>query len=146
MVLRLLENAFASQKLNLFVFTHSPKEYSPPGSCHHLRSRRESPISPRHCFLKDYFPPAKKGKTTRDLKKCPKLNLWGYWSHVLINPTISARFTFFFLFWHNLDSTLPYPTFNHFSPTICQIKIFNCTFFPILKSSPLLSKVDARQY
>ena len=93
MVLRLLENAFASQKLNLFIFTHSPKQYSPPGSCHHPRSRRESPISNRHCFLKDYFPPAKKGKTTRDLKKCPKLNLWGYWSHVLMNPTIFARFT-----------------------------------------------------
>ena len=35
MVLRLLENAFVSQNLNLFIFTHVPKQNSPLDSHHH---------------------------------------------------------------------------------------------------------------
>ena len=47
-------------------------------------------------------------ETIRDLKKWPKLNLQGYWSQVLINPTIFVLFTFLVtaLLYHNLDSSM----------------------------------------
>ena len=35
MMLRLLENVFVIQKINLFIFTHVPKQKSPLGSYHY---------------------------------------------------------------------------------------------------------------
>ena len=51
MVFILLENTFMSQKLNLFIFTHAPRENSSPGSYyHHSRQKRNYPLSPNKVF------------------------------------------------------------------------------------------------
>ena len=42
----------------------------------------------------DLFFHQQKGGRVMELKKWPILNLWGYWSQVLINSTIFATFTF----------------------------------------------------
>ena len=80
-------------KLNLFIFTHVPKQNPPPGSYHNHPEQR---------FL--YFSPAERGEDY-GAEKLPKLNLRGYWSQVLINSTISVTFKFlaFVLLYHNLD-------------------------------------------
>ena len=40
-VLRLLANTFVSKKLNLFIFTHSCKQNSPPGFDHYILPRQK---------------------------------------------------------------------------------------------------------
>ena len=62
------------KKLILVIFTHASK----------------AKISPR--FLSS--PIRQREITLRELKNRPKLNLWGDWSQVLINPIIFAAFTF----------------------------------------------------
>ena len=42
------------KKLNLFIFTHTPKQNSPPG-------RWKLPIPPELCFLKIFLPEQKGG-------------------------------------------------------------------------------------
>ena len=54
-------NTFVSQKLNLFKFTHVPKQDSPPGFYHYPLGRRELPIPAEQHFLKIFFPEQKKG-------------------------------------------------------------------------------------
>ena len=55
MELRLLEDVFMCQKLNLFIFTHALKQKSPLG-------RRKLPILPEQPFLKNFFSPSRKGE------------------------------------------------------------------------------------
>ena len=87
---RLLENAFANQKMILVIFAHASKAK--------LSSRFLSP------------PLRQREITPRKLKKWPKLNLWD-WSQVLINPIIFAPFTFSLalLLYHNLDLCILIP-------------------------------------
>ena len=59
MVLRLLANTFVSQKINLFIFIHVPKQNSHSGFYHYPPGRRNLPIPPEQCFL--YFFPIRKG-------------------------------------------------------------------------------------
>ena len=54
-------NTFVSQKLNLFNFTHAPKQNSPPGFYHYPPGRRELRIPPEQHFLKIFFPEQKEG-------------------------------------------------------------------------------------
>ena len=67
MVLRLLEETFVRQKLNLFIFAHSPKQNSPPG-------RRKLPISPNSIFWKSVFSPSGRGKDY-EAEKMTKIKL-----------------------------------------------------------------------
>ena len=57
MVLRLLQNAFMGQNLNLFVFAYTSKQNSPPRSYHHPPDRRKLPIFNYENLL---FPPAER--------------------------------------------------------------------------------------
>ena len=72
------------KKLNLFIFTHAPKQNSPPW-------QKEITHSSWKAFSEDlFFPQQKLGEGWRgggvggngvvELKKLPKLNLRGYWS------------------------------------------------------------------
>ena len=49
-VLRLLQIHLQVKKLNLFIFTHAPKQNFPPSFYHYPPGRRELPISPEQCF------------------------------------------------------------------------------------------------
>ena len=62
---------------------------------------------PNSVFWKSVFLPAERGNDYR-VKIWQKLNLWGYWTHVLRNSTIFATFTFLssVLLLHNLDSVM----------------------------------------
>ena len=80
------------KKLNMFIFT--PSKTIPQVVIITNPSRIKLPISPGQCFLKIYFPQQKEGKIM-ELKKWPKVNLRGHWSHVSINSIIFATFTFF---------------------------------------------------
>ena len=55
-VLRLLQIHLWVKKLNLFNFTHGPKQNSPLGFYHYLPGRRKSPIPAEHHFLKIFCP------------------------------------------------------------------------------------------
>ena len=102
------------EKLNLFNFTHVPKQKSLSCFYHYPPGRRELPILPKQHFLKIFFPEQKEGGRIMELKKLPKLKKilsFDNGSQVLINSIIFATFTFFvyFLLWNNLDSsTLKY--------------------------------------
>ena len=74
MVLRLLENTFLSQKTELFIFTHAPKQNFSPGFIIATPGRRKLPIFPEQHFLKIFFSPAERGRIMK-LKKWPRLNL-----------------------------------------------------------------------
>ena len=54
LLLRLLQIHLWVKKLNLFNFTHAPKQSSSPGFYHYPQNRQELPISPEHHFLKIY--------------------------------------------------------------------------------------------
>ena len=80
-----LEETFVSQKIQSFDFC----------------SFHQANLSPRQKEITHF--------TWRAfLKKWSKLNLWGYWSHVLINSTIFATFKFLIsvLLCRNLDSIM----------------------------------------
>ena len=104
--LRLLENAFVSQKIESFYFYSclqvklSPRFLSLP-----LQAGGNYPF-PLNSVL--YIFPQQKGWKIMELKKWPKLILQGYRSQVLINSTIFAIFTFLMtvLLYHNLDSSM----------------------------------------
>ena len=61
-VLRLLQIHLWVKKLNLFNFTHAPKQNSPPGFYHYPPGRRELRIPPEQHFLKIFFPEQKGGR------------------------------------------------------------------------------------
>ena len=61
-VLRLLQIHLWVKKLNLFNFTHAPKQNSPPGFYHYPPGRRELRIPPEQHFLKIFFPEQKEGE------------------------------------------------------------------------------------
>ena len=54
-MLRLLQIHLWVKKLNLFNFTHAPKQNSSPGVYHYLPGRREFRIPPEQHFLKIFF-------------------------------------------------------------------------------------------
>ena len=62
-----------SKKLNLFLFAHVSKENSP-------QAKGNFPFHPNSIFWKSIFLPAERGRIME-----MKLNLWGYWSQILIN-------------------------------------------------------------
>ena len=62
-VLRLLQIHLWVKKLNMFNFTHAPKQNSPKGFDHYPPGRRELPIPSEQHFLKIYFPKQKEGET-----------------------------------------------------------------------------------
>ena len=107
-VLILLENAFVSQKIESIHFHSRSQEKLSPGSYYHSPGKSKLPISLRKRFLKIYFLLQQIEGTMRELKKLSKLNMLGYWSQVLINPTIFAPFPFlvYVLLCHNLDSCM----------------------------------------
>ena len=53
-VLRLLQIHLWVKKLNLFIFTHDPKQYSPPGFYHYRQADGNIPFLPDSVFWK-YF-------------------------------------------------------------------------------------------
>ena len=55
MVLRLLENTLWVKELNLFIFTHSPNQNSPPGFYRHCFKQKEITHFFKQSFLKIYF-------------------------------------------------------------------------------------------
>ena len=67
-------NTFVSQKLNLFNFTHAPKQNSPPGFYHYSPGRRELPIPSRTAFFEDFFPEQKEGGQDYVVGKITKIN------------------------------------------------------------------------
>ena len=52
-IYKITANTFVSQKLNLFNFTHAPKQNSPPGFYHYPPGRQELPT--RTAFSEDIF-------------------------------------------------------------------------------------------
>ena len=109
MVLRLLENIFVSQKLNLFIFFSCPQaKFFPKFLSSPLQTEWNYSFFPNSVFWKSIFPQQKgEAKILWSWKKWPKLNLRGNWSQVL-NSTILATFRFLVsvLLWHNLDSSM----------------------------------------
>ena len=73
-VLRLLQIHLSVKKLNLFNFTHAPKQNSPSGFYHYAPSRRELPIPPKQHFLKIFFPEQKEGEEDYVVEKITKTN------------------------------------------------------------------------
>ena len=59
MMFRLLENTFASQKLNQDIITHPPRQKSPQSFYHHPKVE-ENHSSHQSLFLRIYFPPAER--------------------------------------------------------------------------------------
>ena len=49
-VLRLLANAYVSQKIDLFIFAYASKQISPPGSYHYPQERRKLSIPSEQAF------------------------------------------------------------------------------------------------
>ena len=43
---KITATTFVSQKVNLFIFTHAPKQNSPPSFYHYSPGKREMPIPP----------------------------------------------------------------------------------------------------
>ena len=73
-VLRLLQIYLWVKKLNLFNFTHAPKQNSPPGFYHYPPGRRELRITPEQHFLKIFFPEQKEGGEDYVVEKIAKIN------------------------------------------------------------------------
>ena len=69
-----VKTASVSQKLNLFNFTHAPKQNSPPGFYHYPPGWRKLPIPPEQHFLKIFFPEQKVGAEDYVLEKITKIN------------------------------------------------------------------------
>ena len=72
-VLRLLQIHLQVKKLNLFIFTHAPKQNFPPSFYHYPPGRRELPISPEQCFWR-YFFLRRKGAENYGVEKNTKIN------------------------------------------------------------------------
>ena len=69
-------NTFLSQKLNLFNFTHAPKQNPTPGFYHYPPGRRELRIPLELHFLKIFFPEQNEGGGGGDyaVEKIAKIN------------------------------------------------------------------------
>ena len=72
-VLRLLQIHLWIKRLNLFIFTHAPKQNSPPGFYHYSPGRRELRIPPKQRFRMIYFPEQKERGEDYGIEKLPKL-------------------------------------------------------------------------
>ena len=74
-VLRLPKIHLWIKRLNLFIFTHAPKQNSAPGFYHYSSSRREFHIPPEQRFLKIFFPEQKEGAAEDyGVQKITKIN------------------------------------------------------------------------
>ena len=73
-MLKLLQVHLWIKKLNLLIFTHSPKQNSPPGFCPYPPGRRELPIPPKQPFLKIFFPEQKEGTEDYEVETMTKIN------------------------------------------------------------------------
>ena len=73
-VLRLLQIHLWVKKLNLFNFTHAPKQNSPPGFYHYPPGRRELRITPEQHNPKTFFPEQKEGGEDYVVEKIAKIN------------------------------------------------------------------------
>ena len=73
-VLRLLQIHLWLKKLNLFIFTHAPKQDSPPGYCHYSPSRQELHIPPEQHFLKIVSKLGKHLFATKYMRKWRKIH------------------------------------------------------------------------
>ena len=71
-VLRLLQIHLWVKKLNLFNFTHAPKQNSPPGFYHYPPGRRKLRITPEQHFLMIFFPEQKEGYVVEKIAKINK--------------------------------------------------------------------------
>ena len=108
MTLRWLENTFLSQKIESVHFYSYPQaKLSPRSISSLLQTEGNYPFPLRQSVLKTYFSPTKRGRTM-GLKIWPKLKLQGYWSQVLINPTICNLkiYRLFCCAIYNLDSSM----------------------------------------
>ena len=106
--LRLLVNTFVIQKIESVHFYSCPPSKTLPQVFIITPRQKEITYYFQTAFSEDIFFPSRKGGEDYGIKKLPKLNLEGYWSHVLINSTIFATFTFlvFVLLCHNLASSM----------------------------------------
>ena len=73
-VLRLLQIHLQVKKLNLFSFTHTPKQNSPPCFYHYPLGRRELPIPLEQHFLKIFFPEQKERGEDYGVEKITKIS------------------------------------------------------------------------
>ena len=62
------------KKLNLFNFTHAPKQNSRPGFCYYPPGRRELRIPHEQHFLEIFFPEQKEGGEDYVVEKIVKTN------------------------------------------------------------------------
>ena len=74
LMLRLLQIHLWVKKLNLFNFTHAPKQNSTPGFYHYSPGRRELPIPPEQHFLKIIFPEQREGGEDHVVEKITKIS------------------------------------------------------------------------
>ena len=73
-VLRLLQIHSWVKKLNLFKFTHAPKQNSSPGFYHYFPDRQELRIPPQQHFRKIFFLQQKEGGEDYVIEKIAKIN------------------------------------------------------------------------
>ena len=113
MVVRLLENAFVSQKIESIPYYLCPQAKLSPRFLSLPLRKKENTQFPQAALFENLFFPSKKGEegeeTMRELKKWLKLTLSEYWSEVLINPSIFSPSTYLVsvMLCHNLDSGMP---------------------------------------
>ena len=60
--------------MNLFNFTHAPKQTSPPSFYHYPPGRHELLIPPKQHFLKTFFPEQIEGGEDYEVEKITKTN------------------------------------------------------------------------
>ena len=72
-VLRLLQIHLRIKTLNLFIFTHAPKQNSPPGFYHYPQAERNCAFFPDSIFWKYSFLIRKRGERVMD-EKITKIN------------------------------------------------------------------------
>ena len=103
MVLRLLANTFVSQKSESVHFYPCLQVKLSRRFYHYPLGRRKLPTPPGQRFLKIYFFPSRKGGEDYGVEKVIKIKPTRNWSHILINSTIFATFTYLVtvLFCHN---------------------------------------------
>ena len=72
--------------MNLFIFTHAPKQNSPPGFYHYPPERWELPVPAEQDFLEIIFPEngGGCGGGIMELKKIPKLTKVSFLVYVFV--------------------------------------------------------------
>ena len=73
-VLRIMQIHLWVEKLNLFNFTHAPKQNSPQGFYHYPSGRWEFSIPREQHFLKIFFPQQKDGGEDYAIEEITKIN------------------------------------------------------------------------